>query len=168
MLWKQEPQARVTLVHDKDRLVSLLCILLGKDSSDLDQLYARLITKNTNNPYSTHRKKILPQSSPLPVTMVTPTYRKIRRFSCKLAPCNLHVFDTFFVSYNQDSTVDKRHCNFQAAEWWAGEAEVLELCQGEGEQVPQWFQGGEVELHLNKDKKAMLWVLVKFRLKCGA
>lgn len=52
--------------------------------------------------------------------------------------------------------MDKRHCNFQVAEWWAGEAGVLELCQEEGEWVPQWFQGGEVESHLKKDKKAML------------
>lgn len=30
----------------------------------------------------------------------------------------------------------------------------------------QWFRGGEVELHLEKDKKAML--IVEFRLKSGA
>ena len=78
------------------------------------------------------------------------------------------MFDTFRVSYNQDSTVDKRHYNFLVAEWWAGEAEVLELCQGEGELVSQWILGGEVELDLENDKKATLMVLIEFTLTFGA
>jgi len=78
------------------------------------------------------------------------------------------VFDTFHVPYNPDSTVDKRHCNFQAAEWWAGEVEVLELCPGEGELVPRWIQGGEVELYLENDKKPMITVLIEFSLTFGA